>query len=209
MYACFIQRNLRFAKPNGFVGMITIPNWMFLSSFEALRKTALRRRPSTAFVHNGTRRFGSDFGSCSIRLRNHRLPVNSTAAYYGELFDKQGSVRTIEELEALRSIGDCIIASPMTIFSMIPGSPIAYWASATCRMHFAGLPSLADCRASRKGWRPETTTGFLRLWHEVVRCNRVGFDAVARRGEIKRLKWFPYNKGGEFRKWYGNNRATS
>ena len=77
LYACFIQRNVAFTKPNGFVGMITIPNWMFLSSFEDVRRTLFDNQTIDTFIHNGRGVFGSDFGSCSFVFRNHSLPYLS------------------------------------------------------------------------------------------------------------------------------------
>jgi N-6 DNA Methylase len=70
LYACFIVRNLSFTTVNGFVGMITIPNWMFLSSFETLRKSLFAHQAIDTFIHNGRGVFGSDFGTCSFVIRN-------------------------------------------------------------------------------------------------------------------------------------------
>src|SRR5262249_26410329 len=69
LYACFIQRNIAFAKPNGFIGMITIPNWMFLSTFDELRKSILAHQTLDTVSHNGRGVFGSDFGSSSFVFR--------------------------------------------------------------------------------------------------------------------------------------------
>src|SRR5207249_3052091 len=98
LYSCFILRNAAFANLDGFVGMITIPNWMFLSSFVELRRSLFDQQTIDSFIHIGRGVFGSDFGSCSFVFR-HR----SMRAYRGvfrRLFDKQGSVATIEELES-------------------------------------------------------------------------------------------------------------
>jgi hypothetical protein len=98
LYACFILRNSVFAKPNGFVGMITIPNWMFISSFEDVRRYLLDSQTFDSFIHNGRGVFGSDFGTCAFTFRNVSLP--SYRAVFRRLFDKQGSVASNEELES-------------------------------------------------------------------------------------------------------------
>lgn len=115
LYGCFIQRNCDFAKPNGFVGMITIPNWMFLSSFEEMRKPLFVNQTIDSFIHNGRGIFGSDFGSCSFVLRNASIP-----AYRGvfrRLFDHAGSVSGAGELESGSSRPR--ITSPPRVISLI------------------------------------------------------------------------------------------
>src|SRR5262249_48813213 len=97
LYSCFIERNLRFCLFDGFVGMITIPNWMFLPSFDELRRSLFDNQTIDSFVHNGRGIFGSDFGSCSFVLRNRS--VSACRGTFRRLFDKQGSVSSNDELE--------------------------------------------------------------------------------------------------------------
>jgi hypothetical protein len=121
LYSCFIQRNAMAAKQNGFVGMITIPNWMFLSSFEDMRKSLFNHQTIDTFVHNGRGVFGSDFGSCAFVFRNTNVP--DYRGSYRRLFDKQGSVVSNEELEE-RFHSTKIYTPKNTNFSKIPGSPV-------------------------------------------------------------------------------------
>ena len=93
LYSCFMQRNAAAAKPNGFVGMITIPNWMFLSSFEEMRKSLFNHQTIDTFVHNGRGVFGSDFGSCAFVFRNANLPA-TVAAIGGYSINKAVSPAT-------------------------------------------------------------------------------------------------------------------
>jgi len=97
LYACFIQRNSTFARSNSLIGMITIPNWMFLSSFESMRHHLLSEFTFESMVHNGRGVFGTDYLSCSFALRNSSLP-----AYHGifkRLFTKLDTVSSNEQLE--------------------------------------------------------------------------------------------------------------
>jgi hypothetical protein len=203
LYACFIQRNCDFSKPNGFVGMITIPNWMFLSTFEDARAALLENQTIDTFAHNGRGVFGSDFGSCSFVLRNTSLPQYRGSFY--RLFDRDGEVLHNSELEARllakaqvrrfeRHGGD---------FARIPGCPIAYWATESIFRAFGKGVLLGDYAEVKRGMTTSDNAMFLRQWHEVchpsIRFGIVsGEHAVASGG-----KWFPYSKGGGFRKWFG------
>ncbi|CAN5892333.1 hypothetical protein BH23PLA1_BH23PLA1_35180 [soil metagenome] len=97
LYSCFMQSNGTIAKPTGLVGMITIPNWMFLSSFEEVRTTLFAQQSIDTFVHNGRGVFGSDFGSCCFTLRNASLP--DYVGSFRSLSKEQGSVSNNEDLE--------------------------------------------------------------------------------------------------------------
>jgi len=202
LYACFIQRNLAFAVPNGFVGLITIPNWMFLSSFEKVRSSLLDHQTIDTFVHNGRGVFGSDFGSCSFVCRNAAIPAFRGS--FLRLFDKQGSVASNEELrERFQSSSVCVASSDD--FRRIPGSPIAYWLSPRKRQTFSDHPRLAASTPVRQGVATADDARFLRLWFEVD-IGSVQFNSTGRPDASQsQKKWFPLVKGGPYRKWYGNH----
>ena len=124
LYACFMRCNVALAKVNGFVGMLTIPNWMFLSSFQELRKSLFDHQTIDTFIHNGRGVFGSDFGSCAFAFRNTSLFAHRGS--YRRLFDKQGSVASNEELEERFHTAKTYTPSNSD-FAKIPGSPVAYW----------------------------------------------------------------------------------
>jgi type II restriction/modification system DNA methylase subunit YeeA len=201
LYACFIQRNLAFAESNGFIGMITIPNWMFLSSFEVLRRSLLDNQTIDSFIHNGRGVFGSDFGTCSFILRNQSLP-----AYRGvfrRLFDKQGSVASIEELN--RRFFNAKSFSPANRdFARIRRAPLAYWVSDNVRSVFAENPCIGDISNPSVGLQPGDTAAFVRFWHEVdysrTQLPHLRNATVANES----VRWYLFNKGGEYRKWFGN-----
>jgi hypothetical protein len=202
LYACFMLRNIRFTNPNGFVSMITIPNWMFLSSFESVRQSLFDFQTIDSFIHNGRGVFGSDFGSCSFVIRNQTLP-----AYRGvfrRLFEKQGSVASNEALERKFFEVKNYLVSPAD-FTRIPGSPVAYWASETVRLLFAYHKPLDEIAALRQGMSSGNGEKYVRHWHEVnfAKCQLPVRELPPHHSQILR-KWYPYNKGGPFRKWYGN-----
>ena len=195
LYASFTLRNIQFSKKLGHVGMITIPNWMFLSSFNQLRDTIFRSAPITSLVHNGRGVWGSDFGSCSyVLMRSSPCGFNGR---FLRLFDKQGSVASNEELERRFHTNPRFSTSNIE-FKKIPGSPVAYWVSDFERDLYVGGSTVDSVGAPRKGIDTGENAAFLRLWWEVSkgRCSFANSPAVK--------KWFPYNKGGGFRRWYGN-----
>lgn len=202
LYACFMQRNACFAKAHAYIGMVTIPNWMFLSSFEDVRRLLFEQQSIETFIDNGRGVFGSDFGSCSFVLRNSRLL--DYRGSYRRLFTKQGSVTSNEELAERFKKAETFTPSNAD-FTKIAGSPIAYWASPKIRQAFAERPPLKDLCIARHGMSTSDNDRFLRLWHEVG-IDQVGFGYHSREdARASKKRWFPFNKGGSFRRWYGNN----
>ena len=94
---------------------------------------------------------------------------------------------------------------PQTNFSKIPGSPIAYWASDRVIEIFESFDSIIDYAVPRQGMATANNDRFLKLWNEVD-LKKIGFDKISQIVALQsQKKWFPYNKGGGFKKWYGNN----
>lgn len=202
LYGSFILRNTELSKPGGMVGMITIPNWMFLGSFETLRHQIIDHNFIESLVHNGRGIFGSDFGTCSFVLRKIMLP--DYVGVFRKLFEKQGSVSSIAELES-RFFSWPDHSSSSSNFHKIPGSPIAYWASKKFLEIFEEGKSLGSIAWPCIGMRTGDNERFLRRWHEVDwEQAGIGYES-SESALVSEKKWFPYNKGGDFRKWYGNN----
>ncbi len=202
LYAAFTLRNIQFSKKHGHIGMITIPNWMFLSSFDQLRNAIFRSAPIASLVHNGRGVWGSDFGSCSYVLV--RSPFGSFNGRFLRLFDKQGSVANNEELVQRFHTNPRFNASSVE-FNKIPGSPVAYWVTERLREVFERGTLLGKLVDAKQGLATADNDRFLRRWHEVDQA-KCAYDAESRDAAAQSgKKWFPYNKGGEFRKWFGNN----
>ena len=200
LYAAFIEKNIKLSQKNCYVGMITIPNWMFLSSFEHVRKEILHEFHIDTFVHNGRGVWGSDFGSCSFVIRN--TPGRDIFGKYKKLFEKQGSVTTNEELiNRFYSLPE-YSAKPAD-FNKIPGSPIAYWTSNKAFQAFDGSKPLGSFSTTRVGMATGDNEKFVRSWPEVSFSN-IGKQITREKAKYSGLKWFPYANGGETRKWYGN-----
>jgi SAM-dependent methyltransferase len=191
LYACFIQRNSAFAKPGGFVGMITIPNWMFLASFEEVRTALLSHQTINTFVHNGRGIFGSDFGSCAFTFCN--TSISEFRGSYRRLFDKQGSVASNEELE--ERFHTSINHTPSNSeFSKIPGSPLAYWVSNSFRSTFIKFPAAENFFFSDGLTKTGNNDRFLRT-HWEVRSDHASDNKCYRFCA----------KGGPALRYYGNS----
>jgi type II restriction/modification system DNA methylase subunit YeeA len=204
LMTCFMERAPQLVFQDGFWGMINLPSWMFLSSFEKLRQKILRRQTIVSLVHPGRGIFGSDFGSVAF-VMNNRDASEGSSATYRKLYEKFVQVRTPEETESLflgSDYGKHILNQ--NEFLKIPGAPLAYWVSNKFRRIFEN-PPLSDHFQTRLGLSTANNDRFLRNWQEVS-LNSIGFDFGSRDAAQKsQLKWFPYEKGGAFRKWFGNH----
>lgn len=202
LYTCFMMRNAAFARPGAAVGMITIPNWMFLSTFESFRSWLFEKVSIETFSHNGRGVFGSDFGSCAFTFRCQ--PLADYQGLYKRLFTRHSNVASNEELEAAFGSAAAFKASSAE-FKKVPGSPVAYWISNKTRDVFAMGRPLGEVFNARQGLATANNGLYLRYWFEVNRA-RIGFGCESREeARTSGKKWFPYNKGGGFRKWYGNH----
>lgn len=201
LYTCFMVRNEYLAKTGALIGMITIPNWMFLTSYEDFREWLLEKTNLQTMSHNGRGVFGSDFGSCAFTFQ--KASILGYKGVYKKLFEKQGSVSSNEELDNIFKLSKSFYASAND-FKKIPSTPVAYWVSNKVREIFETSPSMADIADVVVGLQTGDNSRFLRIWHE-VNIQKVGFQiANKEQAQSSGKKWFPYNKGGDFRKWYGN-----
>ena len=202
LFACFIERGFTLAKATGHNAMVTMQSWMFLSSFEKMRGRMLRQKTIRTMAHLGARAFGSISGevvqTTACVLQNRSLqgykPVFFRLLYGGEA----------EKQVALSNGEKRFDSTAQDEFKKIPGSPVAYWVSERIRAVFQEGTLLGKLVDAKQGLATADNDQFLRRWHEVDqgKCSygSKSRDAAAQSGK----KWFPYNKGGEFRKWYGN-----
>ena len=201
LFACFIERCAKFAKPHGYYAMITQHAFMFLSSYEKLRKK-LALKTTVNMAHLGARAFDEICGE--VVQTTAFANFNSHIAYYKGEYSRLVDVNGEAEKEKLYLSHEKIYLATQENFSKIPGSPVAYWVSENFVRAFEN-PKLGDIAKPRQGVATADNNRFLREWFEVS-INKTNFTCrsheEARAGSAK---WYPYNKGGEYRKWYGNN----
>jgi len=205
LFSAFIARNRAMAKPDGFLGFMTPFVWMFISSHEELRAALLRSSTLTSFVQLEYSGFAeATVPVCAFTLVNaHRQNYKGGFVRLSDFrgSDNQGP----KALEAIRNPGcGWFFRASAEDFAKIPGSPIAYWVSDRVRKVFARAEPLGRIAEPKQGIATADNDRFLRRWFEVS-IENVGFGCRSA-GEAARSerKWFPYNKGGDFRKWHGN-----
>ena len=196
-----MERCIALSCDIGFVSMINIPVWMFLSTYEQFRKVIMHNNTYVNMVHPGRGIFGSDFGTVAFVIAKVR--VVDYLSSYRRLFDKQGEVETNEAREAAFFSGKGSYISSQESFSKIPGAPVAYWASRRIIDIYSSAKLIRDYGDARQGIATGENERFMRCWYEPL-LSKVACppESYIRNHNVK---WYPYHKGGEFRKWYGNN----
>ena len=199
---CFMEQCGRLATKNGYYAMINIPVWMFLSSYEKLRKKIEIGNTYVNMVHFGRGIFGADFGTTSFVISKKH--INEYIGVYRRLFEKQGAVDSVEQKQKWFFEGMGYYTAKQENFSKIPGSPVAYWVSEKIFDCFANFEKIDDVANPRQGLATGNNEKFLRLWYEVSNKD-IKFDAVSLDDFFEtNRKYIPYNKGGSFRKWFAN-----
>ena len=186
----------------GFVAFITTSSWLFLSSFEQTRNYMLTNMCIDSLVDFGTELFEGKVGHNPITSwvnRNAKIDYTLTSI---RLVDFCYSRRDEKEPEFFKTDNRYHVRN--SALKAIPSSPIIYWASSNLLRIF-DEPKLIEFAKPRQGLATGENNRFLRFWYECI-IDHIKFDAENIADSVKSgARWFPYNKGGEFRKWYGNN----
>ena len=200
LFAVFIERCHQMTSVNGFQAMITQHSWMFLASFEKLREKMMLTE-TVNMAHLGARAFEEIGGevvqtTAFVRCANHVEGYKGTYCRLIEPTSQQGKADMFISGQNQYHVGQIS-------FSKIPGVPVAYWISPEVLKLFdeRTVGSIADAKS---GMTTTDNTRFLRLWEE-VNCQKIGFgySNIADTQDMK-YKWFPFCKGGDFRRWAGN-----
>lgn len=200
---CFIERGFSLTKDRGYAAMITMQSWMFLGSFEKMRSSLIGSKSILSMLHLGPRAFDAIGGEV--------VNVTADVVYNGRAACEGAYVRLVDingsdakRQKALEAIGDpdCdrFYRRDAETFKQIPGTPIAYWASDALLSAFSKGLKLSECLIAKQGMKTADNDTFLRQWFEVSRSKESCWSLSP-----DRAKWVPYLKGGEFRKWFGNN----
>lgn len=201
LFAVFIERCAQMDKRGGYQAMITQHAWMFLSSFEKLR-AKLRMIDTVNMAHLGARGF-DEIGGEVVQTTSFVMRSSHTKGYKGtycRLIDGDSEKAKADIFVS----GENRYVSEQDNFSKIPGSPVAYWASKNLIRDFALGKVLKNDGDTRQGMATSDNNRFLRRWSEID-VNRMGLGCASAQDAIDiAKKWYPYNKGGDFRKWYGN-----
>jgi type II restriction/modification system DNA methylase subunit YeeA len=205
VFSVYVGRNYAYTKDSGYLGFMTPFVWMFISSYEDLRKNIICNKTIQSLIQLEYSGFDeATVPICTFVLRNCKTKVKSE---YIRLSDFKGAYnQPIKTLEAIKNPNIYyryhIINDK---FLNIPGYPIAYWVSNNVFRIYSENTSISEIGKACKGIDTGNNDIFLRLWHE-VNAYDIGINLNEYKCAINSsYKYYPYNKGGGFRKWYGNN----
>lgn len=208
LFAIFMETCLRNTKKNGFYSMINQHSWMFLSSYEKLRKNLILNTEIQSMIHLGPRAF-EEIGGEVVQSTTFVIRNSSINKYEGQFIrvvdENTASGKQKKTLEAIENPSvNYRYTTSTKDFSKISGSQIAYWASDTIINNFKNNLSIKEKMKVGQGLKTGDNNRFTKNWHEVDFLN-IGFDIKDKNYTIEcNEKWFPYSNGGSYRKWYGN-----
>lgn len=201
LFSVFMEKCNDYTAQGCYTAMITMQSWMFLSSFEKLRKKLLLQT-TVNMAHLGARAFEQIGGevvqvTTYVNRKNH---IKEYLTTYKRLIES--NTENAKREAFLTDLYDYTANSDN--FSKIPGSPIAYWVSEKVFFAFDNLPKLSSMCDVKNGMSTTNNNRFVRHWYECL-IDKIGFNYPDRiSAKESKKKWFPYNKGGEYRKYYGN-----
>lgn len=213
LYAAFILRGTELLKNSGRLGMVTQQSFMFISSYEKLRDWLGKQCVNEVIGHVGPRAFdevsGEKVNTTLIVLRkepNAQRRQESIGTYFRLVKEPDAESKRRRFEQALRHLDTdpIIFRYAQKDFAAIPGSPWVYWITPGLRRLFETLPKLGDVAQPRQGLATADNFRFLRYWWEVG-VSHIAFGCQnAEEARQTKKRWFPYMKGGSFRRWYGN-----
>lgn len=199
LFAVFIEKGNNMVCSNGYNCMVTMQSWMFLSSFEKMRKNILQTKVISNLMHMENMVLGIAFGTAVSNFRNCMIKGYKGTYNQIKLSDIVNSEPVYFPVKENR-----FAQVSSDNFAKIPGAPVAYWVSENVIKTFE-YDKIGDVAKPRQGLATGCNDIFLRYWDEVD-CNKINFAAISIKNAVESAKkWFPYNKGGDYRKWYGNN----
>lgn len=204
MYSAFIEKCFSMTKKNGYAALMTPYTWMFISSHEKLRRMIIEEGTITSLVQLEYSAFeDATVPLCTFVIQNQ---LENRMGEYVRLEGFKGAeLQPIKVTEAVsNSSSKYLFTRSSDSFFDITGAPLAYWSTKKIRDTFLESPKLGDIASPKVGLQTADNNTFLRMWFE-PHFEDIGFN-MKNRDEAKAslLKWFPYNKGGSYRKWYGN-----
>lgn len=201
LFTVFIEKGFALLKAYGYQAMITMHSWMFISTYEKFRDVILRKNVVN-MLHLGSRAFemisGEQVQTVAFVMRNMQL--DDYLGKYIRLVDAKSE----QEKQQAFLTRKTEYEKKQNDFYKIPGNRVAYWITDTLIEAFKN-PTIGDLAKPRQGLATGDNNRFTRLWHE-LNVNRINFNVSnISAAEESGDKWFPYNKGGAFRRWYGDD----
>ena len=197
----YLAMQRHYLKDNGYISFITTNSWMFLKSFIKVREESLNNLTFENIVDYGTELFDGKIG---------HLPIVAWVARKAQIKKRITAIRLVEYCYSRRDEKYTEFFNPQNTFyttqesfRAISGAPIVYWISDQALKNFLEAPQLIEYARPRVGQNTGDNDRFLRQWYEIA-IFKIGFGVSHRELASTPYKWIPYNKGGNFRRWYGN-----
>ena len=198
LFASFIDRSFKLIQKNGFAALVTMQSWMFTHRYHAFRLNLYEKCSIEAMCHMGNMVMGIAFGTSATVFKTSYDTKKVGGYCYVEMDDID---ETTNRPNRFKRIAKCSIND----FLSIPGAPVVYWANASVRSLFSNNACIEDFFETREGLATADNDRFVRYWSEVSGSS-IGFHCKNLDDASESEKrWFPYVKGGAFRKWAGNN----
>lgn len=205
LFAVFMERTDNIVSENGFTSLITMESWMFLSSFEKLRVKINKNKTIINMVHmpylgKGGTSLGINFGTAAVIMKKGHIKDYNAQYEYTVYYECDGNGVPL----VFPTKNERWKVAKQENFAKIPGAPVAYWVSENVIKVFSIGMALGDVAPTKKGLDTGENERFLRLWHEVS-FDKFGYDNHSKVEFVSSAsKWAPHDKGGEFRRWFGN-----
>lgn len=215
LFSVFMDVAIDRLAENAKYGIINMHSWMFLGSFENLRKDLLDHYHIENMIHLGPRTFDELSGEvvqntayvvCKSKSYSERSEELRTGTYFRLVDGIDCSDKERMFLDANNNHTDKVYYSSISQSNLkkIPGSPVGYWVSDSVRNLFIGKSSIDDVCMPLQGMSTTDNSRYIRLWHEIDNKKMQLGTSCAQESVVSQLKWYPINKGGGTRKWYGN-----
>jgi hypothetical protein len=201
LFAAFMLRGFDFVENKCLVAMVTMQSWMFTTRYQGFRNRLFGERSIVCLAHLDSMVMGIAFGTAASVWRTQNRPQEKAHFSFTATqdLDSDGSpliFPPVNPRNCRASIAD---------LSSIPERPVVYWASPTLRELFLRLPAVSGAIETREGLATADNERFVRNWYEVG-SSSVQFDCAENiQAQRDGFRWFPYVKGGDFRRWFGNH----
>ena len=203
LYSAFILKCLNYTKPFGYISMITAHTWMFISTFSELRNDLLNKVTINSMLHTGASTF-EEINSFNVLASAFVLSNNLLSTYKGKYIRLANYYNSLEKQDNYWNL-DNHYNLTQDYLKKVPNSPIVYWISENARSAFDKYKTIKEYYSPKVGLQTGDNDLFVRLWFEISNDKFFLGATNAEHAIRSECKWFPYNKGGNFRKWYGMN----
>ncbi|OUS21261.1 SAM-dependent methyltransferase [Rhodobacterales bacterium 59_46_T64] len=208
LFALFMERGLHAALRHGMLAMINMQAWMFLSTFAKLRMKLLTQTTLLSMAHLGEKAFDSIGGDVvsTTAFIFAKTKASGRASEFLRLVSGQSEAEKEKQLKLAKETRarPYFFIAEVDRFSTMPGAPLSYWTSDKLRQAFVNSDALREIASPRKGMVTADNPRFIRQWHEVSGSKFAKGMRSRDAAKASGAKWFPYLKGGPFRRWYGN-----